>query len=132
MGIIRPNRQRNLGNVGPAKNVRVTPVDEGMPYGTYVWQLPTGKRLADSEGRYLSIEGQRDDIVAQAKLRDAALAFSSEFPEIIEGRPVFLPGRRKISDEQYQEQVERSRQGEILETDLPAIYEEQKLWHKDL
>ena len=128
MGIIRPNqnRTRRMGDVGPAKNVRVTPVDENLPFGTYVWQMPDGKRIADDQGRYLCMEGTRDDIVAMAKMRDAALAFADDFPEVLEGRPVFLPGRRQQSDEEHAEDKARFQSGEILDHDLGAIAESQK------
>lgn len=85
--------------------------------GIYVWQLPTGKYFTDDDGNALSIESMRDDPAKMKELSDAARYYGQS-----EGKAVFFPNVRKISDEEYSEQVDRMAQGFIpSENDLGAL-----------
>jgi hypothetical protein len=85
--------------------------------GIYVWQLPSGKFFTDGEGNALSIESMKDDPSKMKELSDAA-RYNGE-PE---GKAVFFPNVRKISDEEYSEQKDRMSQGLIpSNTDLGAL-----------
>ena len=85
--------------------------------GIYVWQLPSGKFFTDGEGNALSIESMKDDPSKMKELSDAA-RYNGE-PE---GKPVFFPNVRKISDEEYSEQKDRMTQGLIPSSnDLGAL-----------
>lgn len=74
--------------------------------GIYVWEMPDGRWIGDDEGNYLSIaskKGNRDRI--------NALAREVRSYGIYEGQPVFLEGRRKIDDEEFQYQQQRLKWG---------------------
>jgi hypothetical protein len=85
--------------------------------GIYVWQLPSGKFFTDDEGNALSIESMKDDPSKMKQLSDAA-----RYNGQPEGKAVFFPNVRKISDEEYSEQKDRMSQGLIpSNTDLGAL-----------
>lgn len=76
--------------------------------GVYVWQLPNGVCLHDEDMNTLSITAMRGDISAMAKITKAATYYG--YPD---GSPVFAEGRRKIDQEEWEEQRDRARQGLI-------------------
>lgn len=88
----------------------------------YVWQLPSGEYLGDEDGNFMYVfceEGDKDSIKA---LTDAARHYG--YPE---GKPVYWSGRRPISDEEYQNQLERARAGLVPDPlDIAAIKEEEE------
>jgi hypothetical protein len=73
--------------------------------GIYVWQLPDGDFVAQGLD-VLSIEAVRGDIQAMAAIQKAAKYYG--YPE---GSPVFVEGKRKITDDEFQVQLSRMRQG---------------------
>jgi hypothetical protein len=86
-------------------NKRVKEVQE-TKYGVYVWEMPDGKWVGDDEGHYMLVpatQGDKDSIKA---ITDAAKSYGIE-----EGGPVFLAGRRKVTDEEYSLQETRLKLG---------------------
>ena len=82
--------------------------------------MPDGSYVSDGEGHFMSINAQYGDIKRQNQLRDAAKAFG-----ITEGKPVFFPGQRQVTDEEYEEQKERLLDGQIPDDhDLAALVED--------
>lgn len=103
------------GQIGETK-VQVVKEDFS-DYGTYVWMKPNGKPFMDSDRNVLSIEGMRDDKIKIKELSDAAKYWGQA-----EGRAVFYPNMKKISDEEHSEQVDRMNQGLIPSmNDLGAV-----------
>jgi hypothetical protein len=91
--------------------------EEFSLFGTYVWMKPNGKPFTDGQGNALSIEGMKDDKSKIKELADAAKYWGQP-----EGRAVFYPNMRKISDEEHSEQVDRMNQGLIPSmNDLGAL-----------
>jgi hypothetical protein len=88
------------------KNGKVTQVSE-TNIGIYVWQLPNGEFLADGDANVLSINSMRGDIQRMAAISNEARNLG------FEGTPVFIEGRRKISDEEFQEQIYRLATGRV-------------------
>lgn len=85
--------------------------------GIYVWELPEGIYLADGQGNVLSIASRRGDIQRIKKICDAARHHG--YPD---GNPVFIEGVRKITDEEYNDQIRRMAAGETPdEYDLGAL-----------
>src|ERR1035437_1658732 len=79
--------------------------------GIYVWMMPDGKLIGDGESNYLSIASEKDDSTKIAHLRHAA-------HEVLRGNginpcgaPYFMPGNRKITDEEYADQLMRFKSG---------------------
>lgn len=103
------------GQIGETK---VTVIEENFSdFGTYVWMKPNNKPFMDDDKNVLSIEGMRDDKAKIRELSDAAKYWGQP-----EGRAVFFPNMKKISDEEHSEQVDRMSQGLIPSmNDLGAV-----------
>lgn len=90
-----------------------------VDYGVYVWLDGKGRILADEDGNYLSIAAFRNSQKRIDELRAAARACGIE-----DGEPLFLEGHRKITDEEYEEQVARMEMGLIPDVnDIAAAVE---------
>lgn len=75
---------------------------EETDYGLYLWEMPDGSIVADDEKNYLNIPARRGDKEKLKLLKDAVRSFGIE-----EGRPVFLAGHRRVTDEEYEYQKQR-------------------------
>lgn len=108
-------KPRMPGQIGDTK---IKVIEENFSnYGTYVWMKPNNKPFMDSDKNVLSIEGMRDDKSRIKQLADAAAYWGQP-----EGRAVFFPNMKKISDEEHSEQVDRMKQGLIPSmNDLGAV-----------
>lgn len=104
--------------LGKVQKPRVQVIKEEFSnFGTYVWLKPNGKPFMDSDKNVLSIEGMKDDKAKIKQLADAAAYWGQP-----EGRAVFYPNMKKISDEEHSEQVDRMKQGLIPSmNDLGAV-----------
>lgn len=87
--------------------------------GVYVWQLPNGSFLADEDLNILSITAMRGDIAAMANI--SAVANNLGFGD---GTPIFAEGRRKINQEEWEEQNWRLENGLIPDPYDIGIYKE--------
>jgi hypothetical protein len=102
------------------KKPRVQAVEESV-FGVYVWITPDGM-LCDEQDRPLSIAAQKGDLRRIKQLQQAAAHYG--FPE---GRPHFMAGRTKISDEEYERQKFAQLQGELADPyDLGALIDAQR------
>lgn len=79
---------------------------EETTLGIYVWEMPDGRWIGDDEGNYLSITSMKGN-----KSKIDALAREVRSYGIEEGSPLFLSGRRKIDDEEFEEQKQRLKWG---------------------
>lgn len=94
-------------------------------YGLYVWYTDDNRIVSDDEGRQLCIPAKRGDVKAINALRDAAYGFLGDVGAEKNGRAVFLPGHRRVSDEEYEEQILRQKFGLVPDPyDVPAMTEE--------
>jgi len=90
-------------------------------WGVYVWRLPNGRFFKDSDGNYLNIPAQKDDLAAITKLKEAAKYYGEP-----EGQPIFQSGVSRVTDEQYSEQLQRLKDGQIPSLDdIDAIADAQ-------
>jgi phage portal protein BeeE len=82
-------------------------------FGVCVWEIEddTSKYLSDDEQNYLSLEGKLGDLEVEKKMRKAAEHYLGD--KVNEGRPVWLPGYRKISDMEHDDQMARFLEGKI-------------------
>lgn len=102
-------------------------VDEGIPYGVYVWRI-NGKALVDENFNYLVAPARRGDLKAIAKLTD----FVHKELNIFEGGPVFEEGARPISEEEFEDQMARMQAGETPDPyDLGNLIDEAR-YQKEL
>lgn len=81
--------------------MKINTVEE-TDIGLYVWEMPDGRWVGDDEGNFMNIKAKKGDIRRISQLADAARAHG-----INEGRAVFLSGKRRVTDEQYEEQRQR-------------------------
>lgn len=93
---------------------------EEVPYGMYVWRLPDGEVLGDGDGNIMNVFCMKGDRKAIAAITDAARHYG--FPE---GAPEWWSGKRRITDEELEEQQMRERLGLIPDPlDIGALRDE--------
>lgn len=98
--------------------MKITVVEED-DYGLYIWVMPDGRPVGDSDNNFMCIASKKGDREQLRKLREAARYYGVE-----EGRPVFLAGQRMITDEEFEEQKQRLAWGLIPDPqDMPAHLE---------
>ena len=91
--------------------------EEFSNFGTYVWVKANGKAFTDGNGSVLSIESYKNDKDRVQKLMDAAKYYGEP-----DGRAVFYPNTRQISEEEHSEQMDRMKQGLLPNmNDLGAV-----------
>lgn len=82
---------------------------EEVPYGMYVWEIEEDgekKVLGDDEGNIMNVFCMKGDRKAIKALADAARYYG--FPE---GKPIWWSGKRRVTDEELEEQQMRERFG---------------------
>mgnify|MGYP003329864008 FL=1 len=104
-----------------AKRKSLSIVEES-DLGVYVWITEDGKIVADEHGNYFNIPSKKHDPKQLSNFKHAVKDLGIEG-----GRPVFLSGHRRVTDEEYEYQRQRLEWGLIPdELDLPAFKEEYK------
>jgi hypothetical protein len=73
--------------------------DPNVKHGVWCWQMPDGSVVMDEDRNWLITVGYKGDTTAAITLAKAVRSYG-----ITEGRPVFLEGRRPITDEEYERQ----------------------------
>ena len=81
-------------------------LEEESTLGIYVWEMPDGRWIGDDDGNFLSVTSKKGN-----GSRVDALAREVRSFGVYEGKPKFLSARRKITDEEYEEQEQRLRWG---------------------
>jgi hypothetical protein len=101
---------------------------EETDYGLYLWEMPDGSIVADDEKNFLNIPGKRGDMEKIKIITDTVRSFGIE-----EGKPVFLSGHRRVTDEEYEYQKQRLEWGLIPdELDYGAARDELMNYKKGL
>jgi len=77
-------------------------LEEESTLGIYVWEMPDGRWIGDDEGNFLSVTSKKGN-----RSRIDALAKEVRSYGITVGKPLFLSGRRKIDDEEFEHQQQR-------------------------
>lgn len=88
--------------------VKITPIEKQGDWGLYFWKLPNGKILGDDNGNILNIPGKSHDFTAMKKIQEAAKECGYE-----EGSAIFKAHISRVTEEEYQEQLERMKEGKI-------------------
>jgi hypothetical protein len=97
-------------------------VVEETNIGIYVWEMPDGRWVGDDQGHFMYIKAKKGDQRRINQLRDAARSYG-----VTEGKPHFLAGHRPVTDEEYEEQVERLHEGYQPDPyDIPTMIQEYK------
>lgn len=101
---------------------------EEVPYGMYVWQTPDGEVLGDEDGNIMNVFCMKGEQWAIDAIKDAARHYG--FPE---GQAVWWSGKRRINDEELEEQQMRAKFG--LEPDplnIAALRDEERANQKNV
>lgn len=106
------------GQIGESK---VTILDKKYDWGVYVWIKANGKPFTDGNNSVLNIPSHRGDAIQIEKLRKEA-----EYLGHGDGHAEFYPGVARVSEEEYSEQLDRMKKGEILLNDLGAVIDAKK------
>lgn len=106
------------GQVGESK---ITILDKKYDWGVYVWIKANGKPFTDGHNSVLNIPSHRGDQIQIERLRKEAAYLGQA-----DGHAEFYPGVARVSEEEYSEQVERMKKGEILLNDLGAVIDAKK------
>lgn len=88
-------------------------------FGVYIWKTRDGKALVDEDFNYLSINAFKGDLQAISKIHEAAKSFGYG-----DGEAYFIEGSRKISEDEYQEQVWRLENGYIPDPYDAGVYKD--------
>lgn len=74
-------------------------VVDDVPYGLWVWIMPNGAIVMDEDHNWLNTVGVKGDTSGAFALAKAVRHYG-----ITEGKPVFLPGHRRVDDEEFARQ----------------------------
>jgi hypothetical protein len=104
-------------NISKGGKPKLTVLEKKADYGIYVWQMThNGKAFGDGNGNVMNIPGRPHDLEAMSKIQRSAKYYGAP-----EGKVLFMPGVRRITDEEHSEQIDRMKQGYIpSETDIGA------------
>ena len=105
----------------PLGKMRTSVVPRKYDWGLYLWKKADGHLFHDGEGNLLNVPGYKNDPVSIKKIRDVA-NYNGEG----DGEPWFVEGLHRVSDEEYSEQKDRMKNGEILLNDLGAVHDAQQ------
>lgn len=87
---------------------RARPVAENTDLGVYMWQFHDGTYLSDGEGNYLNVAGRKFDLEKMAAIQEVVRHYGIDTET---GKVVFMPGLTRATDEEYQEDLDRFKQG---------------------
>lgn len=103
-------------------NSKLTVIEKNRKDGVYVWKLPSGEIVGDSNGNVMNIPATKYDIEAINKITKAAAHYGFH-----EGKAEFLAGTRRVSEMEHSEQLSRMKEGYIpSETDIGAWMDAEK------
>lgn len=91
---------KNLGK----SNLQI--IGSKAEYGIYCWKLPDGRLLGNEEGDPLVIDAYRNEKPRIEMLREAAKGYG--YPD---GEPIFFPGKKPLTREQWELEQELIEQG---------------------
>lgn len=96
-------------------------IDEpNLKLGICVWQFPDGRYLQDSDGNYLTAgPALLNHPGINQKMIDAARSCG-----VTDGRPFWLPGFRKVTHSEWEDQMERLLDGKV--PDVVDLYRQAK------
>jgi len=94
---------------------KLSVVEDKSRYGIYVWRLPDGSIFADEDRNVLNIPAERGDITKMVEIKKAASHYGQP-----DGEAVFIAGVGRVTEEEYQEDLERMNSGLLTFGDTGA------------
>jgi hypothetical protein len=83
-------------------------VVDDIAYGVYIWRDAQGRAVVDDEFNYMMIASKKGDLRNIKKLQEAAASYG-----ITDGAAEFCSGSRPISQEEWEMQRQRARDGYV-------------------
>ena len=116
------NRKSPTNPFKGMKKPKISVVEENPGWGLYAWRKSDGKLFMDDDHNLLNIPSRYGDITKMEQIRKAAAHYGEA-----EGKPEFIPGVQRTTDEDYAEQVDRMKAG-LLPTmnDFGAVADAKK------
>lgn len=108
-----------MTNTRKPNNLHTLTDDRG--YGLWLWKTEEGGILSDGEGNVLNVPGTKHDINAMIRIKRAATYYG--FPN---GEPVFKPNAQRLTEMQWEYQMEKLIDGELSPWDYPGLIDEAK------
>jgi len=88
------------------KKPKISVVEENPGWGLYAWRKENGQLFMDDDHNLLNIPSRYGDIAKMEQIRKAAAYYGEP-----EGKPEFIPGVQRTTEEGYSEQVNRMKEG---------------------
>lgn len=108
---------------------RVSIVEQSQD-GIYVWELDNGQWISDEDKNFLSMPSKKDDEYKLGKFREYAHNVLRNEGIEPNGKPVFLSGHRRVTDEQYEEQRARQAMGLTPDPFDVGALEDEMAYHR--
>lgn len=96
---------------------KVTAVPKDVPFGLVLWQCPSGNYLGNANGEFLCVGVHMGDLSA-AKERIERLRREATILGYGDGQPVFRPGMQKVTQSEWEDQMEQLIDGKPVEGDI--------------
>lgn len=94
---------------GLFKPKRIIENEYDLDWGVYLWQLPDGTYVQNDNGDYLVVGPCKvDNATAIRNMTAAAKSLGVKV-----GKPFFMPGFRRVSQSEWEDQMERLQEGKI-------------------
>lgn len=84
-------------------------------FGICVWELEKGVYVQNKDGDYFCAQGKVGDLRVEKRMVEAVASL-----DIKKGRPVWFPGFRKITQSEWEDQMERLLDGKV--PDIVDVY----------
>jgi len=103
------------------KRTKRSIVEEGFEWGMYVWRMPDSKILGQ-DGSVLNVVSMRGDFVAMAALK----RYVNEELGIHSGEPMFMGGVERLSENEWEGQMEQMLDGKTPDRDWRSNMDQAK------
>jgi hypothetical protein len=106
--------------------VRSQVVDE-IGYGAYIWEDTNGNAIVNEDHEYLRVFAKKGDARKILALREVAHQILADNGMPVGGRPRYMDGARPVSNDEWEEQNERMRDGLVPDKyDLGSLIDDYK------
>lgn len=107
---------------GQVVNHRRRTVSDGIEWGVYAWRMPDNKVLGDGHGNMLNIPSMRGDIEKMRMIQN----YVNKELGIFKGEPFFMEGVMRLSQDEYDGQMEQMINGQTPSLDLGSLKDDLK------
>ena len=110
-----------MSNQPAKRRTKRSIVEEGFEWGMYVWKMPDNKILGN-DGSVLNVVSMKGDFTKMAALK----RFVNEELGIQAGEPFFMGGVERLSENEWEGQMEQMLDGKVPDRDWRSNIEQAK------